>query len=152
VFARYASQGYTLEQLDSVSASIDTLSPSLDSRVWTGGLMSLAAFNTSHKISTFTGTVLDATVDTKEVQHYPGFRANVTGVKPLVSGNAATVKVGTRDLQSAAVSFGSALSQNSSGICPARTNSFYNRYRLLTTGSFDFIQGAQAICEQGDFR
>lgn len=152
VFARFASQGYTLEDLDAVSSSIETLSPSLDSRVWTGGLMTLAGFNTSHKIATFTGSVLNATVETGEVQHYPGFRSNVNEVRPLVSGNAATIAVGSRDLQSAAHSFGSAVAQNASGTCPVRSNARYHRYRISTTGDFDFIQGVQAVCEQGDYR
>jgi hypothetical protein len=152
VFARYAAQGYTLEQLDTVSSSIDALSPSMDSRVWTGGLISLAAFNTSHRIGTFTGTALDATVETGETQHYPGYRSIITEVRPLVSGNSATISVGSRDLQSATHSFGAAVSQNASGTCPVRSNARYHRYRISTTGSFDFIQGVQAVCGQGDYR
>lgn len=152
VFARYASQGYTLEELDAVSSSIETLTPSLDSRAWTGGLMTLAAYNTSHKLSTFTGSVLDATVETGEVQHYPGHRSNVIEVRPLVDGNAAMVSVGTRDRQSAAHSFGSAVAQNASGTCPVRSNARYHRYRVSTTGAFNFIQGVEAVCSQGDYR
>lgn len=152
VFARYASQGYTLEGLDAVSASLDSLTPSMDSRVWTGGLMTLAGFSTNHKLGTFTGTVLDATVETGEVQHYPGFRSNVTEVRPLVDGNAATISVGSRNRQSASHTFGSATSQNDSGTCPVRSNARYHRYRISTSGAFNFIQGVQAVCEQGDYR
>jgi hypothetical protein len=151
VFARYASQGYTLEGLDAVSSSIDSLSPSLDSRVWTGGLMTLAAFNTSHKIGTFSGSVLAATVDTGEVQHYPGFRSNVSEVRPLVAGGASTITVGSRNLQSDSNAFGAATSQNASGTCPVRSNARYHRYRIQSS-DFDFIQGAEAVCEQGDYR
>lgn len=151
-FVKYASQGYTLDGLDSVNASLDALTPSLDSRVWTGGLVSLAAFDTDHKIGTFTGSALSGVVDTGEVQHYPGYRSNVTEVRPLVTGGTATVTVGRRNLQSESVTFGSAVSQNASGTCPVRSNARYHRYRITTSGDFDFVQGVQAICEQGDMR
>lgn len=152
IFARYASQGYTLEQLDAISSSIDSLNPSLDSRVWTGGLMTLSAFTTAHKIGTFTGSILSAEVETSETQHYPGFRSDVTDVRPLVTGGAANIYVGTRNLQSATHAYGSAVAQNGSGSCPVRSNARYHRYKIAPTGTFDFIQGVQAACEQGDMR
>src|SRR6185369_14797002 len=54
-FVRYASTGYSLETLDTVSSSVDALSASLDSRVWTGGAQSMAVFDTAHKLNTISG-------------------------------------------------------------------------------------------------
>lgn len=151
VFARFASPGYTLEGLDVVSSALDSLPASLDSRVWTGGLPSLAAFTTAHKVGTFTGSTLAAIVETGEVQHYPGFRSHVTEVRPLVTGGDSTISVGERNLQSEMQMFSLPISQNASGACPARSNARYHRYRMQSS-DFDFIQGVEAVCEQGDYR
>lgn len=140
---RYAAQGYTMETLDNLSGSIDALTTSLDSRTYTGGAMTLSAFNSSHKIGTFTGTAMDATVDTGEIELNKSQRTTVQEVRPLVDGNAASVTVGTRNLVSDTVSFGSAISQNASGFCPTRTNANFHRFRVTTTGAFNFMQGVK---------
>lgn len=142
-FVRYAAQGYTLDTLDSISTSLDALTSSLDSRTYTGGAMTLAAFNSSHKIGTFTGTAMAATVDTGEIEFNKGQRTSVQEVRPIVDGQAAAVTIGTRNLVSDSVSFGSSISQNSSGFCPARTNANYHRFRVVTSGAFNFIQGVK---------
>jgi hypothetical protein len=148
----FASEGYTLDELDAITTDLDALSPSLDSRVWTGGAQTLAAFDSSHRLGTFSGTAMDATVETMETQHFPGHRAHVTGARPLVDGNSASVAVGSRDLLSASESFGTAKSQNSSGVCQVRSNARYQRYRIATTGAFNFIQGVEVDAVQGEKR
>ena len=96
---------------------------------------------------------MNATVDTGEIQHYPGFRAHVSSVRPIVDGGTTvTVQVGSRNLQTDSVSFGSAVSANSSGECPVRVDARYHRYRINTSGTFNFIQGVQATCEQSGMR
>ena len=140
-FSRYASEGYTLESLDSLSGSIDALTTTLDSRTYTGGAQTLSAFNSTHYAGTFTGSAMAATVDTGEVELNKGKRSSVQEVRPLVDGNTASVTIGTRNLVSDTVSFGSAISQNASGFCPARTNANYHRFRITTSGSFNFMQG-----------
>lgn len=152
ILPRFASEGYTLDELDSITTDLDALTPSLDSRVWTGGEQVLAGFDSSHRLGTFSGTAMSATVETLETQHIPGSRAHVTGARPIVDGNAATVAVGSRNLLSASESFGSAVSQNSSGVCPIRSNARYHRYRISTSGAFNFIQGVEVDAAQGDGR
>jgi len=144
--------GYTLDGLDAVSSSIDALSHSLDSRVWTGGAQTLAAFNTSHKLGTFSGTAMDATVDTGEVQHFQGRRAHVNHIRPIVDSNAASITLGTRNRQADTRSYGSASSQASDGHCDVRSNARYHTYRIGTTGSFSFIEGVEVNAEPGDLR
>jgi hypothetical protein len=152
ILPRYASDGLSLDELDSISSSVDALAFSLDSRVWSGGEQTLAAFNTSHRLATFTGTAMNATVDTGEVQHFPRRRAHVTGARAIVDGGTATVAVGARSLLSASHSFGSAVSLNSSGVAPLRSNARYHRYRIATTGAFDFIQGVEVDAVPGEER
>lgn len=140
-FMRYAAQGYTMDTLDTINASLDALTSSLDSRAYTGGLLTLAAFNTSHILGTYSGTSMAATVDTGEVELNKGQRSTVQEIRPLIDGQAAAVTIGTRNLVSDSVAFGSAIAQNASGFCPARTNANYHRFRVTTSGAFNFIQG-----------
>ncbi len=152
VLPRFASDGYSLDELDAITTDLDALTPSLDSRVWTGGAQVLAAYDSSHQLATFSGIAMDATVETMETQHFSGSRAHVTGVRPLVDGGTSTVTVGSRNLLSGSESFGSAASQNSSGVCPVRSNARYQRYRISTTGAFNFIQGVEVEAEQAEQR
>jgi hypothetical protein len=142
-FMRWAATGYSLDSLDSVSTSLDALPDSLDSRAWIGGAQNLAAFETDHKAYTFTGTAMDAIVDTGEVQLTPGMRSNVVWARPLTDGNAATVTMRTRNRQADTASYGSASSQDSTGICAVRSNARYHAARVATTGAFNFIQGVE---------
>lgn len=133
---RAMTVGTTLEDLDSISGSIDTLPYSLDSKVWMGGKLQISAFDTNHKQGYFTGTALDATLETGEVQLNPLGRAEITEVVPLVDGGTHTAQMGTRETQAVTVTWGSASTENSSGICPVRSNSRYHRVRVNNTGDF----------------
>jgi hypothetical protein len=142
-FVRYASTGYSLDGLDAVSSSLDALTPSLDSRAWTGGAQSLGAFDSNHKLDTISGTAMDATVDTGEVQLAPGQRASVMAARPITDGNAASVTLRTRNRLADAASYGSAATQDSTGMCALRSNARYHAARTTTTGAFNFIQGVE---------
>jgi hypothetical protein len=140
---RAQTVGVTLDGLDALYASIDAVPFSLDSRVWMGGRLQLAAFDTSHKQAFFTGTALDATFETSETQIFPAHRAEVNAVVPLVDGGIHTVQVGTRETQASAVTWSSAATENTSGICPVRSNSRYHRFRVNNTGSFTDAMGVE---------
>lgn len=142
-FARFASTGYTLEQLDTVSSSIDALTPSLDSRVWTGGAQSLAAFDTSHKLNTLSGTAMAATVTTGEKQLTRGRRSLVDMARPLVDGVSSSVAMRTRNILSETASAGTAVAQDAFGNCPIRSDARYHAATVTTSGAFNFIQGVE---------
>lgn len=134
---RAMSIGVTLEGLDTLGyTNLDTIPFSLDSKVWMGGVLNLAAFNTSHKLGYFTGTSLDATFETGEFQPIPGKRCEITEVVPLVDGGTHTVQIGTRETQAGTVYWSAVCAENSSGICPTRANSRYHRARVNVTGDF----------------
>ncbi len=141
------SEGYTLDSLDTVSTNLDTLTPSLDSRVWTGDNYILSAFNSSHKLATFTGSALTATIDTTEGQLIEGSKAILRLLRPLVDGPNATitVQIGTRDNLTDSVAFGSAISANSMGEYTARSNARYHRARVNISGGFTHAQGIEVL-------
>ena len=133
-----------MEELDTVSASLDALPESLDSRRWTEGAIQISAFNTSHKQATFSGTTLAATLETGEQQLFPGRRAYVSAVRPLVdgSGAVATVAAVTRKLQSETDVVGSAVATHSeTNLAPVRSDARYHRFRVVTSGAYDFAVG-----------
>ncbi len=140
---RAISIGVTLDGLDSFFASLDSTTPSLDSKVWMGGALQAAAFDTDHKLSYFTGAALDATFETGETSVFDGQRADVQEVRALVDGGTHTVQMGTRETQAASVAWGSVATENGSGLCPVRSNSKYHRVRVNVTGEFTDAVGAE---------
>lgn len=141
---RAISVGTTLDGLDAAGyTNIDTMAFSFDSKVWMGGKLQLAGFDTSNRQAFFTGTALDATFETGEVQLTGGGRTEVTEVTPLIDGGTHTIQVGTRETQAGTVTWSVASTENSSGICPVRSNSRYHRFRATNTGDFNDAIGVK---------
>lgn len=139
---RAQSTSTTLDGLDALGYSdLDAMTISLDSKVWMGGTLQTAAFDTTHKLAYFTGTALDATLETGEFGSKD--RMEITEVIPLIDGGTHTAQVGTRETQAGTVSWGTTSTENSSGICPVRENSRYFRGRVNITGDFNFAQGIE---------
>jgi hypothetical protein len=141
------TEGYTLEQLDTVSSSLDALPFSLDSRVWTGENYILSGFNTDHKQINFNGsTYLDAVIETQEGQLTDGGRTELKLLRPLIDGNGAvTLQVGTRNKLTDSVAWGSAIAANSIGECPVRSNARYHRVRVNISGGFTHAIGVDVL-------
>lgn len=145
IIFRAMSVGTTLDGLDSINTQIDQLAFSLDSKVWMGGKLQMSAFNTSHQQSYLTGTALDATIETGEFQPegLEGYRSEITEVMPIVDGGTHTVQMGTRETQNGTIAWGTASTENSTGICPVRSNSQFHRTRVNITGSWNDATGVK---------
>jgi len=131
IFSAATQQGFTVEGLDSVSSSLDALPFSLDSSVWAGvASRLLGAFDTTHKVGFFNGPALAATVETLEDAPGNGRLVRVRSARPLVDGAAASITLGTRNRQSDAVTWGSAVPANVLGACPMNTATRYLRGRV----------------------
>lgn len=124
------SQGYTLEQLDAVSSSLDALSASLDSRSWTGGAIQLGVFDANNKLGTLSGSNLAATLETAENQIFPGNRALLTEVMPIVDGGTLSMNVLYRDRLNDSYTTSGTSSQNAQGFCPFLISARNFRYRV----------------------
>jgi len=144
---RSLSKSYTLEGLDDVSASIENLALSLDSRAWAGGKLLLSAFDTSNQLAFFTGTSLTARFDTGDFTPRNGQTSVLLRARPIVDGSSATITVqhGARQKPTDTVSLGSALSPNATtGNVFIREKGRYHRLRFNVAGGFDFAQGFEA--------
>ena len=148
---RDLSKGLTLDDLDTINSSLDLLTPSLDSRVWTGGAYLFAAFTTAHRLADFSGSALTARLETGEEQPYSNRKAYVGEIRPLVDGATATttIQLGTRELHTAAISYGTAASLDADGKADFDVESRYLRARVNISGGFDHAQGIQAMVTPG---
>lgn len=147
------TQGYTLEQLDSLYSSIDDMTITLDSSLWSGGIPTVMLFETD-TLGTFSGGALVSRIETGEIEINPPGLAYINGVKPLVTGSpsAMTVAISTRSSQdNASRSFGAATSRNSrTGVADFRAHGRYACARIEITGGFDRALGLQFEASPGD--
>jgi hypothetical protein len=142
---RTLSFGYSLDGLDALSASLDALPLSLDSRAYTGGRVLLSAFDAQHRLAYFSGPPLGPTVETAEVQTPQGSRTFVRAARPLVDGGTPSVAIGTRDRLADAGSLGSAVPIDARGVAPQRAGGRYVRARvtLPAAATFTHISGVE---------
>ena len=143
---RDVSKGFTLDDLDSVSSTLEGLPFSLDSRVWSGGsIMIFSGFNADNKIISFDGDPLPATLDTKEMNLMGRQRAAFfDGVWPIVdSPGTVTVAVGDRDTLQEAEEFGAATGLNAIGEADIRSCARYHRFRVTATGGLTMAHGVE---------
>lgn len=136
--------GITLENLDSLSGSIDALEATLDSfAVSTQPL--IAQFSTEHKLGYFSGLNLEAVMETSE-QGTDAKRVFVRGFRPIT--DAATVygSVSHRETQQVAATAGSEVLINSrTGRCDLRQSTRYTRMkaRIPAGTAWTFCAGVE---------
>ena len=126
-------------------SDLDDMSLSLDSSAFVGGAPELSAFDTDFKHGFFNGDNMTATLTTKEVEIHEGNRTHLNAFRPLVDGGTVTAKVGTRNRQTDEPTFGSSLTQSSSGRFTCRENARFHRFQLSITGEWNHAIGVQVI-------
>lgn len=129
--AEASSTNVTLEDLDSISTSIDALTTSLDSRLYVGGKYFLGG-TLGRNIMTYTGTNLTGDIQTGDIDI--GANSVVTLARPQVDGGSADVSVASRTLLSQDVTFGTAVSADAENRCSLRSAGRYHRMRVQPTG------------------
>lgn len=144
---RSLSAGLSLDGLDAVGASLDTLTIPLDSRSWCGGAPNFACFDASHRLALFAGPALAATVVTGEGEWGRGRRMIVTGARPLVDGGTPSVAIGTRERLTDPVVWGRDVAINAVGVSPQRANGLYLRARINVPAGANWkhIQGVDIL-------
>lgn len=133
--------------LDSISGTLESQTISFDSTAYQGGNQSIGAFNSSHKLSFFDGSTLEAVMTTAEGQLNQKGRAQVQSVTPLIDTSAATVAMGVRETQHGTVTYGSESSQRSTGLCPVRSTGRFHRARVTVPAAttWTYAQGVDVI-------
>jgi hypothetical protein len=150
VFGGVSQQGYTLEQLDPFG-TLETLPYSLDSSFWVGTLsLLLFGFDTTHKSGAFSGSTLEATVETGEFNPGNGRRSTIRGCRPLIDGGSPMISVGARETQQGIVAYGASTGLTPAGLAPIYTSGRYFRARAVIPagGVWSNAQGVDDL----DFR
>lgn len=143
------SPGTSLHELTTViQIDLDSLAFSLDSRVWQGGSLLLAGFDRTHMLGFFSGSALEAEIETAERDN-SGQRIFVGAVRPFVDAPDATVAIKTREQQSDVAVTGPFTTIGPDGQCPQHVSGRYVRARLkMPAGSqWTKAQGVEAQIE-----
>jgi hypothetical protein len=121
----------TLENLDTLSSSIDALTSPLDSVLFIGGKYFLGG-TLATKVITYTGTPMTARIQTGDIE--AGGQSVITLARPQVDQGSATVAVASRRLLSENVTFGTAVAASSDNQVPLRGSGKYHRIEVNPTG------------------
>lgn len=131
--AQSATPAYTLEALDAFG-TLDTLTSSLDSRVWTGGKSQFVG-GSGAKIVTFSGANLTGTLTTGDIE-IPGQSSTINMSRPLVDGGSASLAYASRNRLADSVTFSAYSAADSEGRAAFRTTNRYHRLSIQPSGSW----------------
>ena len=127
-----STSSVTLEQLDTLSASIDALTSSLDSRLFVGGKYFLGG-TLATRVMSFTGANQTAVISTGDLDI--GANSVVTLARPIVDNGSATVAIASRTLLNQGVNFNTAVAASSENRVPLRSAGRYHRLKVTPTGA-----------------
>ena len=134
-----ATASYTLEQLANVSASIDALPASLDSRLWAGGKLVLGGV-AADQLVTFGGANQTAVLTTGDVE-VEATETILTLARPIVDSGSATVSVAARSRLDGNLNYTSPVAADSENRIPLRSRGKYHRISLTPTESWNAAVG-----------
>lgn len=130
-----ATFGTSLDGIDALGYTLDSLPYSLDSAFLAGGRITLGGFDTSNYFGSFTGANMAFSVQTSDVQLITGRKARVSRVKPIVEGDACSAAVAGRTLLRSSIVYPTAATQQADGACAARSEAFFHRSALTAPAS-----------------
>jgi hypothetical protein len=143
----------TVELMDIISENLEDINISLDTAYWTTGHLYLGAIDENFKAAIFSGKTLEAELETKEQELFPGLRANVTSIRPIVDASA-NVTIKTRDKLADTVTTSTSSSMNDTGINPVRQSGRYFRANVKIPAEtiWTNAQGIDLTASQGGSR
>ena len=145
IFTQFVG-AYTVELMDIISENLDSINIALDTDFWNGGQMYLGAIDNNFKASIFSGTENEGTIETRELELFPGHRSSITNVRPIVDATS-TVTVKSRERLADTPTESSVSTMTDSGDNPVRESGRYFRFKITTpSGSvWTHAQGVDII-------
>jgi len=135
----FATTGYTLEALDSISSSLEDLPFSLDSKAWQGGAPILGAFDDDNRLGAFLGGNLEAAIVTQEFGDTSGGVTRTTRVYPVVDTDQVFVSIGHRMRRNEpAVWMTERAPSYNTGQVRKRSRSRFHRYKVRIPAETDW--------------
>ena len=144
---------FTVELMDIISENLEDINAALDTDFWNGGQMFLGAIDQNFKAAIFSGNSNICEMETAELEPFPGLRANITGVRPIVDA-VSTLTVKTRERVADDETSSSSVTQNASGLNPVRKSGRYIRanVKIPAGTTFSHAQGVDFIARQAGTR
>jgi len=127
-----SSGASTLEELDSISGSIDALTTSLDSLLYIGGKYFLGG-TYGTRVYSFTGASLTGSIATGDID--VGANSVVTLARPIVDNGSGSLSVASRTLLNQSVTYGTSTAADSENRVSLRSAGRYHRLKLVPTGA-----------------
>ncbi len=133
--------GLTLENLDSISSSIDALTSTLDSSA-TAVQPEISQFNSSHKLGFFRGKALEATIESSE-QGTDGNRIMIRGFRPVTDATTFYGSVSYRGTLADTATSTSEVGRNArTGRCDLMKSTRYSRFKVRIPANEDWTYSA----------
>ena len=127
-----SSSALTLENLDTISASIDALTTSLDSLLYIGGKYFLGGtYGTS--VYSYTGASLTGNISTGDIDI--GANSVVTLARPIVDNGSGSLSIASRQLLNQSVTYGTSTAADTENRVSLRSAGRYHRLNLVPTGA-----------------
>ena len=145
IFSQFVG-AYTVELMDIISENLDSINIALDTDFWSGGQLYLGAIDSDFKAAIFSGTENQGTIETRELELFPGHRSSITNVRPIVDASA-TVTVKSKERLADSDTESSVSTMNDSGDNPVRESGRYFKIKVVTPSGVNWThaQGVDII-------
>lgn len=152
IFSQFVG-AYTVELMDIISTNLEDINIALDTDFWSGGQLYLGAINSDYKAAIFSGSQLEAEIETSELEIFPGNRANITGIRPIVDAEA-TVTIKTRERLADTEVESTSSTMTNSGLNPVRKSGRYVRANVKIASGTDWhhAQGVDFVASRAGYR
>ena len=124
---------------------------SFDDPVYQGNRLNIVAFTTNNQAATFTGTIMPATLESKEISGTHGRHILINSIRPEIDGTdvAARSSIGYRNSPLEAPVFTASSTVNTLGEVNIRRRARYQRVRLNIDSDFNFASGISLESREG---
>jgi len=130
IFSQFVG-AYTVELMDIISENLDNINIALDTDFWSGGQLLLGAIDSDFKAAIFSGTENQGTMETRELELFPGHRSSITNIRPIVDATS-TVTVKSRERLADTATESSSSTMVTSGDNPVRQSGRYFKIKVVT--------------------
>ena len=148
IFSQFVG-AYTVELMDIISENLDNINIALDTDFWNGGQRYLGAIDNNYKAAIFSGTENEGTIETREMELFPGHRSSITNVRPIVDATS-TVTIKTKERLADTATESTSSTMVTSGDNPVRQSGRYFKIKVITpSGSvWTHAQGVDVIASR----
>jgi hypothetical protein len=142
VFAGY-SRSFSLEDIASIYPQLEMVPYSLDDPRWKGGDPKFFVFDPAFRLGNFSGTPMEATLGTGDIELTKGRSARLSFVRALGDADNISMGIASRPALSAPLTYNSYSLQTASGDLPVRESGRTMRFRqtIAQGEAWTFAQG-----------